>query len=147
YLLQALPHFHVMTTALAVMSLLLVIYSPKIPGFKKIPGPMVALLAATLLQALFQFDGVKTIGSAFGGIPQGLPSFQLPEISVARILELLAPAFSIALLGAIESLLSAVVADGMAGTRHDSNQELMGQGIANMVTPLFGGFAATGAIA
>ncbi|BBN54740.1 hypothetical protein TRE132_28650 [Pseudomonas chlororaphis subsp. aurantiaca] len=102
---------------------------------------------ATALQSLFQFDGVATIGSAFGGIPQGLPALQLPEISLPRVLDLIGPAFAIAMLGAIESLLSAVVADGMAGTRHDSNQELIGQGIANLATPLFGGFAATGAIA
>ncbi|WP_268247098.1 SulP family inorganic anion transporter, partial [Jeongeupia chitinilytica] len=88
-----------------------------------------------------------TIGSAFGGIPQQLPRPHLPELSFARVLELIGPAFTIAMLGAIESLLSAVVADGMAGTRHDSNQELIGQGIANIAAPLFGGFAATGAIA
>src|SRR5690606_29809963 len=76
-----------------------------------------------------------------------LPSFQFPEVTLPRLLELVRPAFTIALLGAIESLLSAVVADGMIGTRHDSNQELLGQGIANIAAPLFGGFAATGAIA
>jgi SulP family sulfate permease len=90
---------------------------------------------------------VATIGSAFGGIPRTLPSFAFPSVTLAQVLSLVGPAFTIALLGAIESLLSAVVADGMAGTRHDSNQELIGQGIANIVTPLFGGFAATGAIA
>jgi SulP family sulfate permease len=83
----------------------------------------------------------------FGGVPQGLPSFAWPEMTLAQVLSLVGPAFTIAMLGAIESLLSAVVADRMAGTRHNSNQELIGQGIANMVTPLFGGFAATGAIA
>jgi len=83
----------------------------------------------------------------FGGIPRGLPAFHFPDITAARVIELLGPAFTIAMLGAIESLLSAVVADGMAGTRHDSNQELIGQGIANVAAPLFGGFAATGAIA
>jgi SulP family sulfate permease len=102
---------------------------------------------ATGAQAAFSFDGVATIGSVFGGIPRGLPPFQLPAVSAARVIELLGPAFAIAMLGAIESLLSAVVADGMAGTRHDSNQELVGQGLANMAAPLFGGFAATGAIA
>jgi SulP family sulfate permease len=101
----------------------------------------------TVVQAVFHFDGVATIGSAFGGIPQGLPAFQMPQISAGRVIELIGPAFAIAMLGAIESLLSAVVADGMAGTRHDSNQELIGQGIANVAAPLFGGFAATGAIA
>jgi SulP family sulfate permease len=105
------------------------------------------LVVATTLQAIFQFDAVATIGSTFGSIPQGLPALHWPEITAARVIELIGPAFTIAMLGAIESLLSAVVADGMAGTRHDSNQELIGQGIANMATPLFGGFAVTGAIA
>jgi SulP family sulfate permease len=90
---------------------------------------------------------VATIGTEFGGIPRGLPTLSMPEITLPRVLELLGPAFTIAMLGAIESLLSAVVADGMTGTRHDSNQELVGQGIANLAVPLFGGFAATGAIA
>lgn len=90
---------------------------------------------------------MATIGSLFGGIPQGLPAFTWPEITMGRLIELTGPAFAIAMLGAIESLLSAVVADGMSGTRHNSNRELVGQGIANIVAPLFGGFAATGAIA
>jgi SulP family sulfate permease len=83
----------------------------------------------------------------FGDVPQGLPSFAWPDMSVSQVLSLVGPAFTIAMLGAIESLLSAVVADRMAGTHHNSNQELIGQGVANIVTPLFGGFAATGAIA
>lgn len=146
-LLLELPQLHATTTGLAVLSLALVIYAPKVPGLKRVPGPLVALTVATVLQATLQPDGVRTIGSAFGGIPQGLPSFQLPSVSATRLIELVGPAFTIAMLGAIESLLSAVVADGMAGTRHDSNQELVGQGIANVAAPLFGGFAATGAIA
>jgi len=105
------------------------------------------MLAATLAQAYFQFDGVATIGSAFGGIPSALPELQLPEVTFGRVLELIGPAFTIAMLGAIESLLCAVVADGMTGTRHNPNQELVAQGIANLATPFFGGFAATGAIA
>ena len=147
HLLHLIPQYHLTTTLMALGSLVMVIYTSKIPGLKRVPGPLVALVIATALQAYYHFDGVATIGSAFGGIPRGLPSFQIPELSLARILELIGPAFTIALLGAIESLLSAVVADGMAGTRHDSNRELIGQGLANMVTPLFGGFAATGAIA
>src|SRR5690606_5352028 len=82
-----------------------------------------------------------------GAIPRALPSLQVPSIGFDDVMLLLPSAFTIAMLGAIESLLSAVVADGMAGTRHDSNQELVGQGIANIVSPLFGGIAATGAIA
>ncbi|MBK7300112.1 MAG: STAS domain-containing protein [Moraxellaceae bacterium] len=147
HLLLALPHFHVATTFLAVLSLALLIFTSKIPRFKRIPAPLVALIVATIVQSVFHFDGVATIGSTFGGIPQGLPSFHPPEITLSRVVELIGPAFTIAMLGAIESLMSAVVADGMANTRHNSNQELIGQGIANIVAPLFGGFAATGAIA
>jgi SulP family sulfate permease len=114
---------------------------------KRIPAPLLAVLVVTAVQLLCRFPGVETIGSAFGGIPRGLPSFSLPSLDFARVLSLVGPAFTIALLGAIESLLSAVVADGMVGTHSDSNQELIGQGIANIVAPLLGGFAATGAIA
>src|SRR5439155_15518105 len=90
---------------------------------------------------------VETIGGKFGGIPQGLPHLQPPALSWTHIQQLFHPALTIALLAAIESLLCAVVADGMVDDRHDSNQELMAQGLANMVTPFFGGIAATGAIA
>ncbi|MGO4313577.1 SulP family inorganic anion transporter [Pseudomonas sp. KB_15] len=146
-LLQALPDLHIATTLLAVLSLFLVITASKIPGLKRVPGPLIAMLVATAIQSTFHFEGVATIGSAFGGIPQGLPVLSLPEVTLSRVIDLIGPAFTIAMLGAIESLLSAMVADGMAGTKHDSNQELIGQGVANLVTPLFGGFAATGAIA
>jgi sulfate permease, SulP family len=145
--LQVFPQLHVATTALAVLALIVVIVAPRLPGFKRVPGPLIGLVVATLVQATMHFPGVATIGTAFGGIPSGLPSLHVPEVTAARVIELIGPAFAIAMLGAIESLLSAVVADGMAGTRHDSNQELVGQGIANIVAPLFGGFAATGAIA
>jgi len=147
HLLQALPDLHLATTLLAVLSLFLVITASKMPGLKRVPGPLVAMAVATAIQSTFHFEGVATIGSAFGGIPQGLPALSLPEITLSRVIDLIGPAFTIAMLGAIESLLSAMVADGMAGTKHDSNQELVGQGVANLVTPLFGGFAATGAIA
>ena len=146
HLLQTLPGLDPTTTGLALGSLLLVIFAPSVPGLKRVPGPLVALVVATVLQAVFRFD-VTTIGSAFGGIPRGLPSLHVPDVTAGRVIELIGPAFTIAMLGAIESLLSAVVADGMAGTRHDSNQELVAQGIANIAAPLFGGFAATGAIA
>lgn len=147
HLIQVLPQVHLPTLALALTSLALVLLAPKIKALARIPGPLIAMLAATLAQHYLQLPDVATIGSAFGGIPQGLPSFALPDLSVSEMLTLIGPAFTIAMLGAIESLLSAVVADGMAGTRHDSNQELIGQGIANIVAPIFGGFAATGAIA
>lgn len=145
--LQVLPQAHPGTTALAATTLLIVLFAPRLPFLKRIPGPLLGLLFATIVQAMFHIEGVATIGSAFGGIPRGLPTLQMPEITADRVIQLIGPAFTIAMLGAIESLLSAVVADGMAGTRHDSNQELIGQGIANMAAPLFGGFAATGALA
>jgi SulP family sulfate permease len=147
HLLQVLPRAHGPTAALAVLSLLLVLYAPRIRGLSRVPGPLVAMAVATAAQSALQLPGVATIGTAFGGIPTGLPSLTLPELSLSQVILLIGPAFTIAMLGAIESLLSAVVADGMTGTRHDSNQELIGQGIANIVAPLFAGFAATGAIA
>ncbi|EEY99847.1 sulfate permease [Vibrio sp. RC586] len=144
---HAFPQLHLTTTLLAILSLALVILGPKIPKLSKIPGPLLALVVVTSLQYVIGFEGVRTIGSAFGGIPQGLPEFALPDVSLSQMIQLIGPAFAIAMLGAIESLLSAVVADGMAGTKHNSNQELVGQGVANIITPLFGGIAATGAIA
>jgi len=147
HLVEALPHLHPATTAIALASLGLATCSSRLGRFKRIPGPLLALVGATVLQSIFQFNGVATIGSAFGEIPQHLPSLSIPAVTMSQVVELTGPAFTIAMLGAIESLLSAVVADGMAGGKHDSNQELIGQGLANMVTPLFGGFAATGAIA
>lgn len=144
-LLAAIPTVHWTTTLLSAFALLLLIGAPRLTT--RVPSPLVAMLAATALQSYFQFEGVATIGTAFGGIPSALPSFNFPEVSFQRMVQLIGPAFTIALLGSIESLLSAVVADGMTGTKHDSNQELVGQGIANILSPLFGGFAATGAIA
>ena len=147
HLIQQFPHANLTTSALALSSLALVIFAPKLPYMKKVPGPLVAMVFSTLIVSFFHPQGVATIGSAFGGIPQKLPDFALPEFTFSQLVQLIGPAFTIAMLGAIESLLSAVVADGMAGTRHDSNQELIGQGLANIIAPLFGGFAATGAIA
>jgi sulfate permease, SulP family len=144
-LIEALPSISLATTGLALLSL--AILTIGVRYLKRIPAPLVALLVATVMQTVFQFKGVATIGSAFGGIPRTLPSLSFPTVTMAQVFSLVGPAFTIALLGAIESLLSAVVADGMTGTRHDSNQELIGQGIANIAAPLFGGFAATGAIA
>ncbi len=114
---------------------------------RKVPASMVAVVAATLLAKLLGWD-VATIGSRYpGGIPLGLPGWHFPQVTLDMMRELMVPAFTIAALGGIESLLSAMVADGMTDTRHDSNQELMGQGLANLFTPLVGGIAATGAIA
>jgi sulfate permease, SulP family len=144
-LIQALPHFDNTTTLLALLSLLLVFVTPKI--FKRVPGPLMAMIVTTTLQSFYHFKTVATLGSAFGGIPQHLPNFQIPMVSTDDIINLSGPAVTIALLGAIESLISATAADRMAGTRHHSNQELIGQGFANIFSPLFGGIAATGAFA
>ena len=144
-LIKALPHLNLMTTELGCLSLFLILVTPRF--LKRIPGPLIAMLVVTGLQAYFHFKGVATLGSAFGGIPRHLPDFKIPTITFDNAVDLIGPAFTIALLGSIESLLSATAADGMAGTRHNSNQELIGQGLANIVAPLFGGFAATGAIA
>jgi SulP family sulfate permease len=144
-LVMALPHLNIPTTLIAFLSLGLVLFTPYI--FKRVPGPLVAMVFATVLQSVFHFKDVATIGSTFGGISSQLPHFEWPAFSLSLLPQLIGPAFTIALLGAIESLLSAAAADGIAGTRHNSNQELLGQGLANLLTPLFGGFAATGAIA
>jgi len=113
---------------------------------RRVPGSIVAMVLGTLAVALFSLP-VETIGSRFGGIPQGLPKPHFPELSWNNIQHLFQPAMTIALLAAIESLLCAVVADGMVDDRHDANQELIAQGLANIISPLFGGIAATGAIA
>jgi len=113
---------------------------------RRVPGSIVALVLGTLAVVLFQLP-VETIGSRFGGIPLGFPVPHLPSFAWDNVQHLFQPAVTIALLAAIESLLCAVVADGMIDDRHDSNQELMAQGLANIFSPLFGGIAATGAIA
>lgn len=146
-LLEALPHLQPATTALGVASLLVVALWSRLPIVGRIPGPMVALAGATIVIAVFRPPGIATIGSVFGGIPRGLPPLTIPHLTMANVVGLMQPAVAVALLGAIESLLSATVADGMLGTKHDPNQELVGQGLANIGTALLGGFAATGAIA
>jgi sulfate permease, SulP family len=113
---------------------------------KRIPGSIIALLAGTLAVVVFKLP-VDTIGSKFGGIPTGFPAIHIPALRVDLILPLLPSALTVALLAAVESLLSAVVADGMSGDKHNSNVELIAQGVANMLTPLVGGIPATGAIA
>ena len=133
------------TVLLAASSLAIILFWPK-NWQRRIPGSIAALLLGTAVVALFHLP-VETIGSRFGGIPQGLPKPHLPAMSWDNIQHLFQPAMTIALLAAIESLLCAVVADGMVDDRHDANQELIAQGLANIVSPLFGGIAATGAIA
>ncbi|XZF76706.1 SulP family inorganic anion transporter [Bacillus sp. AL-1R] len=129
----------------AIICLISVIIVSKL--FPKVPGALIGLVLSSLI-AYFLFKGeVPTIKSTFGAIPSRLPAFQLLELNFEKIHTLIGPAFVIAMLGGIESLLSAVVADSMSGSRHNSNKELMGQGIANMVIPFFGGIPATGAIA
>lgn len=129
----------------ALISLTVIILTPRYT--KKVPGSIVGLIVATLLSVIFFEEYIVTIGSAYGEIPNNLPSFQPLDLSLENIKSLIRPAFTIAMLGAIESLLSAVVADGMTGDNHNSNRELMGQGIGNMIIPFFGGIPATGAIA
>ena len=128
----------------AALALFIILIFPKITH--KIPGSIVALLVTTALVQIFHFP-VETIGSKFGELPSALPSPVFPQIDFAIIKNLIGPATTIAILAAIESLLSAVVADGMIGGRHRSNMELVAQGVANIITPLFGGIPATGAIA
>src|SRR6266536_3078416 len=118
------------TATLALGSALIIVFWPKQLA-RRVPGSIVALILGTALVALFHVP-VETIGSRFGGIPQGLPRLHVPEFSWSNLQHLFQPAVTIALLSAIESLLSAVVADGMIDDRHDSNQELMAQGIANI---------------
>ncbi len=133
------------TLALAAVSLGIIKLWPG-KWQRRVPGSIIVLILATAAVAAFHFP-VETIGSRFGGIPEGLPAPHLPAVSWDKIHNLCQPAVTIALLAAIESLLCAVVSDGMIDDRHNSNQELMAQGIANIVCPLFGGIAATGAIA
>lgn len=145
---------HLPAVLLGMASLALVALWPKsyLPNdalWRKAMARMPGTVAVLVLGALAVHLGlpVETIGSRFGGIPQGLPTLAFPEFDWTTAQMLAAPTLSIALLGAIESLLCARVADGMSGDRHDPNQELMAQGIANMASPLFGGIAATGTIA
>ena len=137
--------FNVTSIFIAVLSLALILLTPKVAP--KIPGALVGIIVTAVVTAIFFNGQVATIGSTYGAIPNTLPEFQIPEITWDRMYTLLGPAFVIAMLGGIESLLSAVVADGMTNSKHNSNRELIGQGIANIVTPLFGGIPATGAIA
>ena len=132
------------TLAVAATSLAIILLWPWVT--KKVPGSIVALFLATVVVAVLRLP-VETIGSKFGGIPTGLPHLTVPEFRLADVPQLFPAAVTVALLAAIESLLSAVVADGMSGDKHNSNVELVAQGIANLATPFLGGIPATGAIA
>lgn len=157
---SALPSFQPTSFALALGSLLLIVVwqrsfaartdTSQAKGLRRtlqvIPGSIVALVAATLVAQSLSLP-VETIGSKFGDIPSALPTFVWPEFSLDALKNLSMPIFTITLLGAIESLLCARIADGLIGDRHNPNQELMAQGVANFVTPFFGGMPATGTIA
>ncbi|MCC5468349.1 SulP family inorganic anion transporter [Pelosinus baikalensis] len=145
---EIIAHFHTInpySTLTAVICLVVILITPRF--LPKVPGSLVGLILSTMIATFFFPNDVITIASAFGGIPSDLPHMQFPDITLEKVQLLLQPALTIAILGAIESLLSAVVADGLTGTHHNSNRELVGQGIANIVIPLFGGIPATGAIA
>ena len=142
-----IAHFHTISwasTFLAISALVVIILCVRF--LKRVPAYMVVLLLGTLAVAIFHLP-VETIGTRFGGIPSGLPAFAVPEFDPDRIVPLLSPALTVALLGAIESLMSCVVADRMSHDKHRPNVELVAQGIANIVVPFFGGLPATGAIA
>ena len=141
---QSLRGLDVNSLLVGLGSLLIIIFWPRISH--RIPGPLVALLVATAVVQVFKIP-VETIGSRFGSVPHGLPAPHIPKVNWHTLTGLVSPAITIALLGSIESLLSAVVADGMIRSRHRSNMELIAQGAANILSPIFAGIPATGAIA
>ena len=152
---QKLPEWNPAAFALSVSALCIVVLWPKSYAaqqgrwgrwLSRLPGTLAALILGTLAAMIFDLE-VATIGSVFGGIPQGLPAFSIPEIDLEIVQYLLPAILTIAFLGAVESLLCARVADSMTQDRHDPNQELMAQGLANVASPLFGGFCATGTVA
>src|SRR5699024_9796238 len=144
-IIQHLPSVNVYSILIAILGVLLVIFIPRF--FPRVPVLLLALFVSALFSYFILPGKVVTLGSAFRGISQSLPKFHFPDITFKKLLYLWQPAIAIAMLGGIESRLSAVVADGMTGKQHTSNKELFGQGVANIVTPLFGGIPATGAIA
>lgn len=136
--------YDVYSTGIGILALIIIVLWPKVN--KKIPGALIALIVTSMIVRFFGLE-VATIGSKFGDISSQLPIPAIPRFDFNKIPDLIGPAFTIAILGAIESLLAAVVSDGMIGGKHRSNMELIGQGIANMGSALFGGIPATGAIA
>jgi sulfate permease, SulP family len=143
-LIGHMPSLNWQALAIGLTTLAIMLILPRFT--KRVPASIVALLACTVACALFHLP-VETIGTRFGGIPRGLPPFAIPDFHAEHILPLIPSAFTVALLAALESMLSAVVADSMTGDRHNPNVELVAQGIANTTSPLFGGIPATGAIA
>jgi SulP family sulfate permease len=132
------------TTSIGIISLIIIMFWPKVN--KKIPGALIALIVTTSIAYFLKLD-IETIGSKYGEISSSFPMLSIPSMNFSDIKYLIQPAFTIALLGGIESLLSATVADGMIGAKHRPNTELIGQGMANIASGLFGGIPATGAIA
>lgn len=133
---------------IGVLALVILILFPKIPKIGKIvPASIIAIIVTTLVVWGFKLDDVPTIGSVFGELSSKLPEFNIPDVNFSMIKELISPAFTIAILAAIESLLSCVVSDGMVNDKHNPNAELIGQGLGNIFSGLFGGIPATGAIA
>jgi SulP family sulfate permease len=143
-LVRGLSQVHWPSLAITVATVGIIVWWPRVS--RRIPGPFMALMVVTAAVQLLDLP-VETIGQRFGAVPSSLPSPTLPSLPFSQWSGLVAPAFTIALLAAIESLLSAVVADGMIGARHRSNMELVAQGVANIASPIFGGMPATGAIA
>jgi SulP family sulfate permease len=142
-----ISHFATLNWAavgLGLGTLFIIVFLPRLT--RRVPASIVALLVCTIVAAVFHLH-VETISTRFGGIPRGVPPFSIPVFHAEHILPLIPSAFTVALLAALESMLSAVVADGMTGDRHNPNVELMAQGIANIASPVFGGIPATGAIA
>jgi sulfate permease, SulP family len=140
-------NFHTLSkleTGLGVFALIVILIFMRF--VKRVPGYIIALFAGTALVVLLKLP-VETIGTRFGGIPSGFPGIKIPRFHFDLLRPLIAPAITVAMLGAIESLMSAVVSDRMSGTKHNPNVELVGQGVANIMSPLFGGLPATGAIA
>jgi SulP family sulfate permease len=136
--------FNPYALGVGALSLLIIVFWPRVTH--RIPGPLVAIIVVNALTQFFHI-GVETIGSRFGSVPSHFPSPRIPDVSWQLVQQMFSPAITIALLAALESLLAAVVADGMLGTRHRSNMELIAQGAGNIASILFGGIPATGAIA
>ncbi len=143
-LIHAAPTFSLTATLLAAGTVAVMLVCRALSN--KIPGAIIGMLGATVVTYLLKLP-VETIGTRFGGIPSGMPHFAIPHWHASLVHGLLGPAFTVAMLGAIESLMSAVVSDRMSNDRHNPNVELIGQGIANVFSPMFGGLPATGAIA
>ncbi len=141
---ESIETFNLSATAISLIALAIIVYWPRVT--RRVPSPFVALVVCTVLVQVFNLE-VETIGSRFGDISFALPAPSFPTVSFDDARNLVSPAITIALPAGIESLLSAVVADGMTGKRHRSNMELVAQGVANLASPLFGGIPATGAIA